>query len=780
MPTGLALVDLFVPPKLRRNELGPPDIHADPQPAYFLAEVIQAHPRLLIIGPKNSGKTTLLRFLALHHATRLTVGWDASPARPDDDLGPAKLPFLVDIARLRRATTHPPTVGLVATLCQILKPDLMSHDVFDAWVKAELMAGSAVLLLDGFNAANNGEQGDGVVLALDDLLASIHPANRVIVTSQTHADGLTSTALTPFALCDMDGPHMRQFVTHWLTAVAARGGTTVHAAQINRRASKLLNDLRTTPTLRQMAKTSGHMALLIIQAIHGVPLPQRRTALVRQLLDACLDDEPTQRLFPATFGLGGIVCVNALSRLALWMQVEQHDTIGEAQAVEQITRLLTSESDKPLSRMTTQARAQTILKHIADHAGLLTCIDRATYRFAVPLLFEYLAAHELLLRQDVLTQIKAHRDDRLWRDVLVSSVAQMSAKDSLLAQRAIRDAILEADAELASRHNLVLAAHCLGECERGIDKDWLRVVAHELGNLWLSTRIDSDVGETLADTFAAISGSELAEQVASCLLDGLDSGRAGAGVTVRVLEGLGTLSHSSPQVNKAVARALSNPGVSVRQAAAKALGLLGGHSPDVIQALSGALGDPIRAVRQAAIKSLGYIAWPDDGVRALLVQHLSDPLPDNAASEALAAIYGADETLIEEAVSRLRNTATRDGGLALLHALAAYPRPPGAYDQIEVERRVVALSRDESPTVRKSAIWLMQRLGMASDAVVDALLARMNDDRVRNSAAEALERIANKNAQRVVAGLISLTQASDRYVQRAAKATLERINSKAP
>ena len=348
------------------------------------------------------------------------------------------------------------------------------------------------------------------------------------------------------------------------------------------------------------------------------------------------------------------------------------------------------------------------------------------------------------------------------------AVGQACDADPALAHKLIQEAILEAEPDLASRKNLLLAARCLGECGKGFDRQLLGAMAQALINIWLSADAVGEWGEAIEATFSAVQGSTLADQLAVHLVAVLAD--ADEPLQVRILINLGKLSSGDASVRSALLKSLTRPQATLRQAAAKTLGMLGQRTPGVIQGLTVALQDSNLGVRRTAVQSLGYLAQAKDELQAPLLAALNDPHLSHAAAEALCAIYGLDSYLLDVAVERLRNAHTREAGLALMRHLAALA-------SAEVELRVVALLDDPAPEVRKSAIVLAQRLGFHGHALVDALLTRLRDDKVRRSAAEALVRIAPTNLQHIVTGLQPFTLDSDKVVQRVAKETLGSIHA---
>ncbi len=131
-----------------------------------LSSIIQRHRQLVILGDPGSGKTTLVRYLALRYTRALLEApdrifqtedlWDETGVWRLPDLGPVKLPILMRISHYAEARQKEPDLPLMEYLPRYFAGLQVPHAEELGDILSELIEnGRALLLLDGLDEIIN-------------------------------------------------------------------------------------------------------------------------------------------------------------------------------------------------------------------------------------------------------------------------------------------------------------------------------------------------------------------------------------------------------------------------------------------------------------------------------------------------------------------------------------------------------------------------------------------------------------------------------------------------
>jgi HEAT repeat protein len=240
---------------------------------------------------------------------------------------------------------------------------------------------------------------------------------------------------------------------------------------------------------------------------------------------------------------------------------------------------------------------------------------------------------------------------------------------------------------------------------------------------------------------AEIGGEKALRHLLEALNDEDSSVRAHA---IRALGHLGE--GASPEIVSRLQRAIADPAMPVREAAAEALGRIG--SLDAVLPLLESLRDPDQVVRERAAWALGQIAplLPDGDLTDIIPQALmltlrrTAPMLINRMSTTITrALVGMGVEAIPALIHSLQTANDRSGeiaaeilGVLLTRLLPTRPESGGLHDAPEAERQIVPAlveaATQEDVFLSRAAI---QALVMGSDhltdesilAAVEALLA---------------------------------------------------------
>jgi hypothetical protein len=268
-----------------------------------IEEVLQrltpARPAAVLLGSPGSGKSTTMRWLALHMARASCLADYQLP----QDLAPVQLPLFLTIGDYAKAITAPPSGSHQITSVkefffhewQKLSPDL------PALLEDALLEGHCLLLFDGLDEVASDALRSRVRKDLYDFISAYLPEqdnpqsyNRVLITSRIV--GYEPGPFAPFAqytLLDLDDKQIQQFLTTWCPSVESYQARSQQGMkeeltpqQIQRvqqegqsQRDRLLEALQHNPGIRRLAVNPLMLTILALIQKSGRRLPHRRIEL---------------------------------------------------------------------------------------------------------------------------------------------------------------------------------------------------------------------------------------------------------------------------------------------------------------------------------------------------------------------------------------------------------------------------------------------------------------------------------------------------------------------
>ncbi|GKQ38820.1 NACHT domain-containing NTPase [Streptomyces sp. A012304] len=400
-------------------------------------ELLAAHPRAVLRGPVGSGKTTVLRRLAL----RAT---DAGPRGAEDLVG--RVPFLLPLRWVARDAA--PLPGPQGFLDMTGAP--LSAEQPDGWAERVLAEGRGLLLVDG---------ADEIPAPLRErvrdwlrALLAVHPDTRCVVTSRPSAvaeDWLADLGFTDCRLVPMTQGDVRRFLTLWYEgwglSPAARDRAQDPAAE-------LFAVVARAPELSELATNPLMCAILcaLYEERRGF-VPLGRIPLYDALLSLLLGRRDAERGVGAPEGLtaGEAEQRALLQRIAYWMQRNGLSEITTEQAAALIAQSLPA-----MPRMDARTEPWTVLRQLLSRSGVLQEAGPDAIGFLHRTVHSYLAACAVVDDGD--TGVLVHRaDSDDWQEVvrLAVGVARRPERTEIL-----RGLLARAGREPRHRVRLVLLA----------------------------------------------------------------------------------------------------------------------------------------------------------------------------------------------------------------------------------------------------------------------------------------------------------------------------------
>ncbi len=473
---ALPLADIYV-----ERTLAP--LSAGAAPTTLAALMDERRVRVLIEGELGSGKSVLLRRLALACAGCATGNDELASLftqKPDVVL----LPLLIDARELAEIMDYPAGgasnrsfSGFWDMLEVLLRRDGLNSLL--PTIEQALRLGNCLVLVDGLDDVAEREQGRLLLTALGRFIAR-YPDSRYVVTCR-HAALLSLGALggfTHYTLPPFDDEQIDLFVERWYRAVNhARGSFLLDDDDSH--IALLQGHLRAHDYLHTIASNGLGAALCVLVQSEGQPLPAARGAVYERMIDLLLDRWEQVRGDVVVPSLAHVLGVDVLSRrearlallqpLALAFQFHP-DLSGNTPATMRFTEVEPWLRKSLVGLGVDERRAiEQVIPQLllwCCHQGILAANDSFS-EYAMPwrTLREYLAGLALARQPDFPARAFALANDPRWRETLLLAVHELGTGPRVDTAHEFITTLLESFSSAESRgpHDLLLAAECLLE-----------------------------------------------------------------------------------------------------------------------------------------------------------------------------------------------------------------------------------------------------------------------------------------------------------------------------
>jgi hypothetical protein len=320
---------------------------------------------LAIIGPPGSGKTTMMKYLALITASRRST--------------------LRCIPILLYIRDHADAMVRGASFLEVITSSLKESPPPESWLKRKLKRGRCLVMFDGLDEVADGPTRRRVAQWIEEQSTN-HGANRFLISSRpngyrrTPLSGFTVLRVLPFDIRQVD-----RFVQNWYLAnelAAFQKDDTGVRIEATRGAEDLMRRLRSTPTLLDLAVNP--LLLTLIATVHRFrsQLPGRRVELFSEICDVFLGNR--QQAKGIELNLTPAQKIRVLRVLAYHMMCRQLREVTIRDASRTISESLRLVSPTSLP--------EEFLSMIEDSSGLILQRENGIYAFAHLIFQEYLAS----------------------------------------------------------------------------------------------------------------------------------------------------------------------------------------------------------------------------------------------------------------------------------------------------------------------------------------------------------------------------------------------------
>ena len=369
--------------------------------------------KVVIIGQPGSGKTTLIRYLALLLAERKKNIISSSQI-------PNKLPILISLAE------HVPQIqkNNKITLANLIEIYYEEKGVRfpSGWLHKQLQNGRCAVLIDGLDVVALSSLKQEVVNWVQQQM-TLYAKSRFVISSRPQ--GYTDNPLlgvTVLQVKDFSFDQVEQFVNNWYLAnekERSKQDDPYVKIRAQEGAQKLIYRLRENTDLHKLS--TNPLLLTMISIVFSVRenLPGKRVELYEDMIEVSLQQKYRLSFDAINDPLTRLQKEQVLQRLAYHMMIEKTTKIK--------TKELQNVIRTPLSSISSHLKGDEFVKLIETVYGLLVEKENGEYAFTHQTFQEYLASRYIVRNKRYLQVLLDSLGDSWWEETIRLYSAQTDA-----------------------------------------------------------------------------------------------------------------------------------------------------------------------------------------------------------------------------------------------------------------------------------------------------------------------------------------------------------------
>ncbi|NEQ69592.1 MAG: NACHT domain-containing NTPase [Symploca sp. SIO2D2] len=362
-------------------------------------EAVQRYDKLLVLGKPGAGKTTFLKYLAIHCANSQVLK--------------ERIPIFITLKQFAETQNKP---GFTTYINQILA----DCDVTEAQATEVINRGKGLILLDGLDEVKE-EDSDRILNQIQQFTEQYH-TNSFVLTCRIAAREYTFEKFTEVEVADFDNDQIQTFVSKWFRAKASD------------LADYFIEQLQENPPIQELATNPLLLTLLCIEFEDSGEFPPNRSELYNRAIHTLLRkwDAKRQIKRQQVYKKLSVQRKEDLLSEVAFTTFKRGDYFFKQRDVEQyiadyICNLPDAKTDPDALLFDSEA----VLKSIEAQHGLLVERARGIYSFSHLTFQEYFTAREIIAKAD-LEELANRVLEKRWREVFLLTPGMMRDASQLM------------------------------------------------------------------------------------------------------------------------------------------------------------------------------------------------------------------------------------------------------------------------------------------------------------------------------------------------------------